>query len=521
MSFIIYSSICGYNNCHSFLQRKDEDIDEIEKFVRTKLAKILNKKCAEENTKFNDKTIFFGLFELCPEEFKFMRGERILMNAVFDAVQKKFAELKDNFASHYEMPQNYNKLRKDTDLFPVGVFFGKKVREQTVAVSNNPQIEKELLVKVKTLFKQFIDGGLKVVIPISKDIIKVVTAGKTLRGDVLCVFCVCNKNEITQKNIAVQYDIRIGANWNTSNLKKHLLRHWKDLDDGKSSDTTDAPDSSIVIASSDNVRTVHDLSESMDYDLNEETKLDTQSLDMSCLEFECTSSGTIDTGANDTKTIIYNQICTQNLNLLEATISNNERKKKMVIKRNSFSEPVNIHVINTTGDGDCLFSAFVHQLFLEKINSIRFKELTHDLRNNVVAHILNHFDTFKDEIKTRLEDEKNESFEDKDCLSFVKSELSQRGIWGGGETISAVQQLYKTNVIIFCENSTYYYCYGFNPKYDRTVFLAFRGNNYNNKTQYDHYDSVCEINNDLLYDSSCDLYERHQNNSSVIELQSP
>lgn len=88
-----------------------------------------------------------------------------------------------------------------------------------------------------------------------------------------------------------------------------------------------------------------------------------------------------------------------------------------------------------------------------------------------------------------------------ECGNFV-SRLSLPGFWGGSETIRAVNEIHRANVIVFNEKGDFYLSCGFNQSYDRSIFLAYRLNKETSKSGNvirNHYDSVCAINEDLLY----------------------
>lgn len=64
----------------------------------------------------------------------------------------------------------------------------------------------------------------------------------------------------------------------------------------------------------------------------------------------------------------------------------------------------------------------------------------------------------------------------------------------------------------------FFYHNGYDSKYDRTIVLAYRGNKRGKQITYNHYESVCEITIDTLYDCSSTLAGRHLNNENAIIL---
>lgn len=187
---------------------------------------------------------------------------------------------------------------------------------------------------------------------------------------------------------------------------------------------------------------------------------------------------------------------------------NGESKKVMVIMRDGRFLTVCVNGIK--GDGNCLFGASVHQLYFTKIDSKEHNELVAGLRKKVVDHIHSHFERFKIVIKSREEiqiktDKKDES--DKACMALLDC-LAKPCFWGGTESILAIGEIFKANIVIFLERDQYYFPNGFKANYDRSIFLAYRGSQISktDKTiKYNHYESVCDISQDLLYKCACDL----------------
>lgn len=80
-------------------------------------------------------------------------------------------------------------------------------------------------------------------------------------------------------------------------------------------------------------------------------------------------------------------------------------------------------------------------------------------------------------------------------------------VWGGSESLLAISEMLSVNVIIFNERGSYYFPNGFDSQYNKFIFLAYRlsKSQDENNINYNHYDSVCEIDQELLYKCVCDL----------------
>lgn len=203
---------------------------------------------------------------------------------------------------------------------------------------------------------------------------------------------------------------------------------------------------------------------------------------------------------------LYSQFSQQNLRLLKAVLMHSEAKKFMAV--NVDDRFINVNVLKIEGDGNCLFASLVHQLHDVKTNSQEHKKLTTDLRQEVVQHIRENIVRYKQAIKSRLNyDGKNI---DEACVTYLEK-LSEEGHWGGPETILATSNMYNVNVLVFDEKAPFYLSTGFNPNYSRTIFLAYRigstqGPDGNAKRN--HYDTICGIDEELLYKCAVQLSEK-------------
>lgn len=160
-----------------------------------------------------------------------------------------------------------------------------------------------------------------------------------------------------------------------------------------------------------------------------------------------------------------------------------------------------IGIVPIKGDGNCLFASLAFQLKRVKIDSDEHDNETKELRQKVVDHIRTNFDRFKMAIKgtlyERVEREGKPLTDiDQSCEHFIQNELPSPCCWGGSETIMAVREIFEVNVIVVPEKRQPYFANGFNFKYRRSIFLAYRC--YGNAV-YEHYDSVCRFEHDLLF----------------------
>lgn len=166
-----------------------------------------------------------------------------------------------------------------------------------------------------------------------------------------------------------------------------------------------------------------------------------------------------------------------------------------------------LSVVCTVPDGNCLFSALIHQLFGDPIGSKEHVNKTNKLRAAVVAHILipDNFPLFQYNLQDHVfEIEKKKKSEISDlgekCKGYVRDILSKPGEWGGVETIKAVSNMYKTNVAIFNENGFCYIIKSGDTNFNRTIMIAYRSIAKNGTLN--HYDSVADMDPDDILASA-------------------
>lgn len=325
---------------------------------------------------------------------------------------------------------------------------------------------KSVFKKVEAIFKVFVEKGLTPVRSITKDLVSITNDN---RVDVLCVFCASNSEEIPvlQKKIIIPRETRgsTARYWNYGNLKTHLNRHFKQMIDS--------------------------------------TKL----IESMPLAFEPSKNDQLqnESPPHDKINELFDLISAQNSSLIATNEEFNEDQRVMNFTRNNRLGIVK--VVNISPDGNCLFSACVHQLYRVKVNSDDHKMIAIQLRERVCSYITNNFSRFQRTIKLRMKhenpDESDASIEIK-ITSFVEDFLSKSKFWGGTESLVAIGEIFEANIIIFIENGHCYFANGRNDDYKRFIFLAYR--RFAGKDgAYNHYDSVSEIYQQELYDCASNL----------------
>lgn len=202
------------------------------------------------------------------------------------------------------------------------------------------------------------------------------------------------------------------------------------------------------------------------------------------------------TETDDNDTWLYNQMSEQIQKMVAANLNNGDSEVSMEFYV-SKNEPARfISVVQTSRDGDCMFSALAHQIWKNPIKSDEHKNKTKELRATIVEHILNpeHFHLYEEIIIDRLN--KQTKIPTSECKLFIRIGLA-KDQWEGLETLKAVSNEFKVNVAIVNEYGACNMVTGDN--YQHTLLIAYR---LNDSSVYDHYDSVSDIDSESIFASA-------------------
>lgn len=197
----------------------------------------------------------------------------------------------------------------------------------------------------------------------------------------------------------------------------------------------------------------------------------------------------------------YIQFSQQMAKMFEAVLKNGDALEYVSFEFESELHFVAVAQIDKTGDR--LLAAICHQLFYSRIGSESHIKETMQLRADVVNYISQpeNFATFQyllqdyaNKIGGQIDDTITEF---KNCTLSI---LSQPGI-GDYVTFKAVGEMYRVNILIFQEDTNCYIGNASDQMYEHTIALANRTIDalIDDTVSYDHYDSVCDVNTDLLY----------------------
>lgn len=492
----LYCSICGYSNVYSLRNITDEKIAEIENVVRQDFAEMLTDAESESNAcNIIGMHDVFGLYASNHERFRFLPGEKSLIDQIVLHVKSFESKDKKPCNEHFNMPEKFKLVKKNICCTPIGYLFGNKLNTEATVVSNQDQdtIEippkEDLICKLNSLLVTFD-------VTASDGMIIIRNNGRKVWADASCILCTMKD---VKKSIRVQFDVSKTTKkpyWNISNFSKHLRNLH---DDGN----------------------LHDGSEShkkrVKKEKTDETTIDSTNIAVKTEKINSIKHEPIILNG-DLDSSIYTQISDQNLKLTRAIKTHNEVINSMEFKLDAAKRTVD--VIEQSGDtGSCLYLALAHQIFACKVDSEYHKNEAQKLREEVVRHIMGNFDRYRNDIECRLKnlqrsqhfDSMSEDEKIKECKFYVSTILIKS--WGGSESLRAISELQKVNILVFCEDDICYFPYDFNSKYERTVYIAFRFNR--GKTDRNHYDSVAEVGRHLLYPTAMVLAKKELNRAEM------
>lgn len=177
-------------------------------------------------------------------------------------------------------------------------------------------------------------------------------------------------------------------------------------------------------------------------------------------------------------------------------------------------------------DGNCLFGAIVHQQSFLEVGCDKYVQRVAELRKKVVNHIKTNLKRFEQDLLGRIHDKRVNNDKTKlkiknieeTCLRFLDN-LSKDRFWGGAETIAAVSELFKVNIIIFDECVGVRFGNSFNSSHENVITLVHRGS----KTGMiaNHFESVLHLNENILNECTEILISKYAKECSMKNISVP
>lgn len=333
-------------------------------------------------------------------------------------------------------------------------------------------------------------------------------------GDIFCAICKIDgqKNQ-KAKRVYCNFDGKNNGCWVLSNFVKHLQTvHKMNVHQNRNHKS---PESLLNLESNLSIQTnsTHNDSIHTDTSIHIEKQESTgiSENDLSVVLVDDEELKTQENKNCDTKELLYDQISKQIMMTMSAVLDHSDRQSQMYFVVGK--APRKLTVATIAGDGNCMFSSLVHQIFLHPINSKKHKDAAKKLRADVVEHILNpkNFPLFLHDLKDRVYDNNNTTDNkisdiEAECKIFVRHVLSKNKTWGGTETLLATSDLYSTNIIIFNEDSTCFKIKRAGKIFERSIAIAYRfGLNDQGERMRNHYDSVCDIGADDIFSAALSM----------------
>lgn len=483
-------------------------------------------RCDQFNLTFaeEDKKYFFGIYETEPAKFQFKNGDVNLILEVVDHVKNKLA---DSGIEYFQVHRRRKVSFANSCQLSVGLFFARKERTVDITVaqsgihSMNEQEMKDNLFTKKLLqpMLELASKELKLVRHINVDIVKIVVNNKKVRAEVLCVFCPdkedhrigiqCN----SPPNSAVFY-------WNISNFKKHIDLHKKsgeekiDVEDSIPLDDENTRLEDLQILASEALQAEEGIAANMKHrrgnknnrSVKKKTSMKRKKSDVN-KAIEVVSKK-FDSGSISTSNVlntVLKQMKDQNLQNIKNTLQNNEKPEQISFRLDSSN--LTAKVVKVSANGTCFFGSIAHQFYGSKIDSDDHKQKTIELRVEAVTYLKDNFEKFKHDLQGRVYEHAKTKIDvnelDRECRVFLNACLPLPSCYAGYESVRAISELKKINIITITEQGDCFFAVDFNENFERIVFLCHRlgvsrSNNNLHNIHRNHYDSVSEIDNNVL-----------------------
>lgn len=372
------------------------------------------------------------------------------------------------------------------------------------AAQLNANVDEEFLLNLKSTLFQKIMECMKLynvdkfvnLENVHDNIVSVNVEGTQIYGTVDCIICLNepNKKNIRPKRVSY-YSGDDSKHWIPSNFITHLKTVHKILP--PSTNKKNKTVKKVSTISTIDPKVSH--KNTMLLNQDEIVMLDESVYMSNDIEKDTAKS-------NCSEDVWYHQISDQITKMTAAVLTHNETQCEInvMLSTTDESEVARIKVIQSPGDGNCLFTSLAHQLTGFKMNSRELKYDSNKLRADVVEHIKKNYSSFENEIKGRVYDNIDDQKRfnmlsgpidlEKECTFFLNTLLPTKKYWGGSETLKAVSQMYSVNIIVFRENGPYQIVNQFNETFNQTLNVAYRfGVDTFGNVERNHYDSVSDI----------------------------
>lgn len=302
---------------------------------------------------------------------------------------------------------------KDVLKLSIGSYFARKEKTLDVVVAqsglhsmNEHEIIDDLFSKKLKPFLSSAHSELKLISPITKDIIKLIKKDAGIHAEVACVFCLGRKNVTVQCNPGPKSNV---CYWNLSNFGKHIALHKKWVTGRNKEDNIDndynnsyceqgnsAPED---LGQMENINDGAELATlKPKKNAKRKRRYNTATHDQQ-YQKKVTNARSVESlhqnphVTGDQNDMLLQQALEQNLENITTTLQNSEKTENMVFNLKGCKQ--NIKVVQIEPDGSCFFSSIAHQMYGFKANSEENKTHAADLRKKAIAHMKENFEDFK------------------------------------------------------------------------------------------------------------------------------
>lgn len=477
----------------------------MQNYTREKIPELIELNQQEPECKEQLK-IFFGAYVPSPKAFEFTQGNRKLIKAIIKRINDTIADspTEQDGLAIWNM-QIKGKWWKNLCQTSWGLFYGdtedvdtnfdasgQSKKHGKKKRTNLEQLKKDLFSKAKKVSTSYM-MKLSPVCEFSSDLISVkIVNGVTVEGIITCNFC---KDDSLVKKVKVFYQQTTNCgHWVISNYSRHFTKHHKN---GATANSFPKKRASKSIEENELNRS---LTLKIEHVVENSNK--TEELDYS--EFE---------------DFLYLQMSRQNIELVNTTLHNEEDIIDFYVKvdLDDMTSSKHLKICRIDGDGSCLFSSLIHQLTFCSIGTAIHKKETRMLRQECVEHIESNFDRYLPFLESRIIEESEKCPQSNvdacdmntKCREFLKT-LTLTKTYGGVETIKAVSELRKVNIITIKDDGTCNLVHLLNEKFDRSIFVAYSNGN--------HYDSIAEIDTETVSAFARNLAINHAGLTTKIPI---
>lgn len=497
ISLFLFDSFCGFGEALVFKDLTNEDIEQVETFVRNDFPKLLNAALEEHETVYTttQKTSFFGPYAAAPEMFRFSPGDTKLLLNMVRHVKRVVDQPEENdglehFTNVSALDKKQANHEKQLCRSVLGLVFGQREAQLDHKALVVVQPQQSLFVKAQEIFSKYANNEIVQQRNLSVNMIQIQKEADKTKAKITCTFC--KEGDL---GAIVSITLRPPGTWIMSNLEKHL----------KKKHSNQAVKSEVNIKSSteslENKKVEASTSGNGEQDCaNANSSIESLEEAFGSMS---THIGDVTMGSGSCEDIIYDQLLIQSTKMNKAATRNEDKvlTSNFGLRQAKAKQEKGVKFCRMNSNGDCFFLAISHQLYSMKAGTEEHIQKALLLRKNVVKYIKQdeHFSNYLHDLKGRADIDRKATENDiKDaCMQFLDEQLSKTGTWAGMESIKAVCEMQNVNIVVINDDGSSYLPNHLNPKAHKSLILLFGTTNKKSaksNAERVHYDSIVAIN---------------------------